>query len=267
MSDLVVAGVQSRQFWEDKCKNLEHFENLLERSDLSDVDVLLFPEMFHTGFTMNAKPLAETMSQSEGVDWLKTVSARYKCLTIASLIIEEDGLFYNRMVAVFPNGQLEKYDKMHLFSLAGEEKVFSPGMTEKILEFKGWRIKLQVCFDLRFPEGARNGIGKDGKPLYDLLVYNANWPTRRIKHWDILVPARAVENQCYVLAVNRIGTDGNGIEYDGHSQLVDAQGEVLQKYENSEEIVFTSVLSRTGLESLREKLAFLKDRKENVRIF
>lgn len=260
MSDLVVAGLQTQQHWEDKEKNLHHFDALLNQHDLNGVDILVFPEMFHTGFSMNAESLAEVMNDSLGITWLKQKSKKYHCVSIASLIIRENNQFFNRMVAVFPNGELEFYDKQHLFSMAGEDKVFTSGEKSKVIEYKGWRIKLQVCFDLRFPEGARNKIDSSGKPEYDLLIYNANWPKRRIAHWDILLPARAVENQCFVLAVNRVGTDGNDIEYDGHSQLVDGWGKILQRVDNTEEL-FTQTIKRESLDELRNTLVFLKDRK------
>lgn len=259
MSDLVVAGLQTQQYWEEREKNLHHFDALLNQYDLTGVDVLVLPEMFHTGFTMNAESLAEEMSDSLGISWLKENSEKYQCLSIASLIIKENNQYLNRMAAVFPDGTLEHYDKQHLFSMAGEDRVFTAGDEGKVLEYKGWRIKLQVCFDLRFPEGARNGIDKSGNPEYDLLIYNANWPKRRIAHWDILLPARAVENQCFVLAVNRVGVDGNDIEYDGHSQLVDGWGKVLLKLENSEEQLFVQTIEKGKLDDLRDTLVFLKD--------
>jgi omega-amidase len=260
MSNLVIAGVQASQFWEDREQNLLHFEQLLDKSDLSEVDVLVFPEMFHTGFTMNAASLAEEMSNSFGINWLTAVSKNYTCLTIASLIIKEEDQFFNRMVAVFPNGTVEHYDKRHLFSLAGEEKVFSPGTTQKIITYKDWKLNLQICFDLRFPESARNKIATDGTPEYDVLIYNANWPTRRIAHWDILIPARAVENQCYVIAVNRVGEDGNGLDYVGHSCVFDAIGNKEVTLQDGQEIVFKTTLCKTSLTEIREKLSFLKDR-------
>ena len=263
MQDLVVAGVQAQQFWEDKARNLRHFDELLRSNDLNDVDVLVFPEMFHTGFTMNAANLAEGMEDSIGIAWLKETSNRYQCLTIASLIIREDDKFYNRMIAVYPDGKLAYYDKRHLFSLAGEDQVFTPGEKDCIIHYQGWKIKLQICFDLRFPEGARNGIGNDNEPYYDILIYNANWPTRRIAHWDVLIPARAVENQCYVLAVNRVGVDGNAIEYNGHSQLIDGWGNFLVERQNIREVLFKASLKMSDLIDLREKLVFLKDKKPN----
>jgi predicted amidohydrolase len=260
MQNLVIAGVQAQQYWEDKAKNLLHFEQMLSVSDLSDVDVLVFPEMFHTGFTMKTDALADRMNDSIGITWLSGIAKQFDCLTLASLIVSEDENVFNRMVAVFPDGTLTYYDKRHLFSLAGEDMVFTPGDRDVIIEFKGWKIKPQVCFDLRFPEAARNGIGEDGQRLYDLLVYTANWPTRRIEHWDILIPARAVENQCYVLAVNRVGVDGNGIAYNGHSQLVDGWGNRIL-IEEDRELIMKSTLKKEDLKNIHDRIPFLKDKK------
>jgi omega-amidase len=261
MSDLVVACVQTRQFWENKEANQIHFEQLLAGTDLSGIDVLVFPEMFTTGFSMDAEHLAEEMGTSNGISWLKKKAVELNCLTVASLIIQEGKAYFNRMVACFPNGEIEWYDKIHLFSLAGEDKVFTPGSRKQIIAFRNWKINLQICYDLRFPENCRNGLTSEGNADYDLLIYVANWPKRRISHWDCLVPARAVENQCYVVAVNRVGEDGNGIEYDGHSMIVNAMGETEVFYAGGKEIVFINTLSREKLEETRRIIPFLKDKK------
>lgn len=261
MSDLVVTCVQSIQYWEEKPANLKHYDELLATSNLKKTDVLLFPEMFHTGFSMQAEKLAESMDNSEGIQWLKEKASQLDCLVITSLIIEANAQFYNRMVACFPNGEMRWYDKNHLFSLAGEDQNYTAGTTKSIVTFRGWKINLQICYDLRFPESCRNSIGKDGKPEYDLLVYVANWPTRRISHWDILIPARAVENQCYVVGVNRVGQDGNAIQYDGHSMVVNPLGDKDAFYGKGEELVFQSTLSREKLDQTREIIPFLKDKK------
>jgi len=261
MSDLVVTCVQSIQYWEDKPANLKHYDELLATSNLKKTDVLLFPEMFHTGFSMQAEKLAEHMDNSEGIQWLKEKAAQLDCLVMTSLIIESGAHYYNRMVACFPNGEMSWYDKNYLFSLAGEDQNFTAGTKETIIQFRGWKINLQICYDLRFPESSRNGLNKDGKPEYDLLVYVANWPTRRISHWDILLPARAVENQCYVVGVNRVGQDGNAIQYDGHSMVVNPLGAKEALHERGKELVFQSTLSREKLIQTRKMIPFLKDRK------
>lgn len=261
MSDLKVALVQTQQFWEDKKQNLNHFETLISNHLSESIDVLIFPEMFHTGFTMNAKNLAENMDDSLGLNWLKAKAKNLDCLCIASLIIEEDGQYFNRMVAVHPEGKVDYYDKIHLFSLAKEDEHYSPGTAKTIVEFRGWKLLLQVCYDLRFPENSRNSVKQNGEFDFDAIVYVANWPERRIAHWDALLPARAIENQCYVLAVNRVGSDNNQLQYSGSSQIIDAMGQYNQTPILNEEYVSTVCLSQSDLDSVRHSLAFLKDRK------
>jgi len=263
MSDLKVALVQTQQFWEDKTKNLQHFDTLLSAQLSESVDVLIFPEMFHTGFTMNAAALAEKMEDSMGLNWLKIKAKSYDCLCVASLIIAENEHYFNRMVAVHPNGNVDYYDKIHLFSLAKEDEHYSPGTTKTIVEFRGWKLLLQVCYDLRFPENCRNNISIDGTFAYDAIIFVANWPERRIAHWDKLLPARAIENQCYALALNRVGSDDNQLQYNGSSQIIDAMGQYKQAPILNKEIVSVSCLSQSDLDSVRHSLAFLKDRKVN----
>ena len=261
MSDLKIAALQANQYWADKEKNLAHFDDLLSKSKLSEVDVLVFPEMFHTGFSMNAASLHEEMNNSIGIDWLKQKAIQYDCLTVASLIIKENEKYFNRMVAVYPNGTIEYYDKRYLFSFAGENKVFSAGGTEKIIQYKGWNILLQVCFDLRFPEGARNKMIKNNTAKYDFVIYVANWPKKRIQHWEKLLPARAIENQTYVLGVNRVGIDGNQHEYNGRSCLYSPMGDIISELQDSQEGVLLGMINQESILYIREKMNFLIDRK------
>ncbi len=262
MSDLKVALVQTQQFWEDKTANLQHFNSLLT-SELSEpVDVLIFPEMFHTGFTMNTAALAESMDDSMGLNWLKTKAKACDCLCVASLIVKENEHYFNRMVAVHPDGNSEHYDKIHLFSLAKEDEHYAPGYKKTIVEFRGWKLLLQVCYDLRFPENCRNSILDNQHYAYDAIIYVANWPERRIAHWDKLLPARAIENQCYVLAVNRVGSDNNQLNYNGSSQLIDALGDYLVPPIIDNQGIKTAHISKEKLSEVRQKLAFLKDRKK-----
>jgi predicted amidohydrolase len=263
MSDLKVAMVQTQQYWEDKKANLQHFDTLLTSELHESIDVLIFPEMFHTGFTMNAKNLAENMEDSLGLIWLKTKAKKHDCLCIASLIIEEQGKYFNRMVAVHPEGKIDYYDKIHLFSLAKEDEHYSPGTARTKVEFRGWKLLLQVCYDLRFPENSRNSVQKDGSFEFDAIIYVANWPERRVAHWDALLPARAIENQCYVIAVNRVGQDANSLTYNGSSQVIDALGfYVVEPFKQIEAINIGS-LTMKNQEDIRQKLPFLKDRKAN----
>lgn len=263
MSDLKVALVQTQQFWEDKSANLQHFDSLLTAHLSESIDVLIFPEMFHTGFTMSAEVLAESMEDSMGLNWLKTKANSYDCLCVASLIIKENQHYFNRMVAVHPDGNVDHYDKIHLFSLAKEDEYYAPGDKKTVVVFRGWKLLMQVCYDLRFPENSRNIVSADGTFAYDAIIYVANWPERRIAHWDKLLPARAIENQCVVFAVNRVGSDNNKLEYSGSSQIIDAMGHYKQEPMLHKEIVANTVVSRSELDNIRHSLAFLKDRKVN----
>lgn len=261
MRNLKITLVQTNQFWEDKTSNLKHFDALLQNNLTEETDIIVFPEMFHTGFTMNVEVLAEEMTNSPGIDWLKNLAADKNTLCIASLIIQESERYFNRMVAIFPNGNVAHYDKIHLFTLAKEHEHFSPGKTRKTIEFRGWKIHLQVCYDLRFPENARNSVSNEDGYEYDLLLYVANWPERRIAHWDKLLPARAIENQCFVAAVNRIGEDATGLTYNGSSQVINALGDFeISPIKDKEEVVTIS-LNHNSLLETRTKLNFLKDRK------
>lgn len=255
MQDLKVTLVQTNQFWEDKEANLSHFESHIDQIDQL-TDIIVFPEMFHTGFTMNAKTLAENMD-GRGVSWLKDQAKKKNAAVVASLIIEEKGAFFNRMLFVTPEGKIEKYDKRKLFGLAKEDEHYSPGSKNTIVEHKGWKILLQVCYDLRFPENARNHVSK-GVSDYDAIIYVANWPEKRSLHWKVLLQARAIENQCYVLGLNRVGEDANKFSYSGDSCIISPLGEVEQ-YSSHEEILLNDMLEAETLRETRGKLPFLKD--------
>lgn len=256
MRDLRITLVQSNQIWEDKQANLHHFEQLI--SGVS-TDVIVFPEMFHTGFSMNPEKLAEKMTDSQGIAWLKKIAAEKSAACYTSLIIEENNCFYNRGVFVEPTGKITVYDKRKCFGLAGEDLVFTAGKNTAIVDYNGWKINLQICYDLRFPEICRNEV-KDETALYDVLIYVANWPERRKHHWNSLLVARAIENQCFVVGVNRVGTDANTLSYSGNSVVFNALGgaEAITN-ENTEQIV-TITISKESLTETREKLPFLKDK-------
>ena len=255
MQNLSITLVQTEQFWEDKAKNLAHFEQLLE--GIEATDLILFPEMFHTGFSMNAAELAETRDNSLGLDWLRKQAKKQQAAVYTSLIITENGHFYNRGVFVEPDGKITTYDKRKLFGMADESKYYTAGEKEVIVTYKNWNINLQICYDLRFPENIRNSE-INGKARYDLLLYVANWPERRISHWSALLPARAIENQCCVAGVNRIGLDANNLNYNGKSEIINLLGEKISNHLGSSNIISTT-LDYTELVSLREKLPFLKD--------
>jgi len=255
MQDLKVATVQANQVWEDKDVNFANYERLLK--NLTGVDLIVLPEMFQTGFTMNSASLAEKMD-GKSIAWLQKLASEKQAAVYTSLIIEESGNFFNRGIFMKPSGEFAVYDKRHLFGLAGEDNFFSAGKNKTIVEYKGWNINLQVCYDLRFPENCRNRE-IEGKPEYDLLLYVANWPERRVKHWSALLLARAVENQCYVVGVNRVGTDANELNYNGSSLVITPLGEIISNHSNNSESVGHTLLYAGELRETRIKLPFLKD--------
>ena len=246
-----IALIQSQLFWENPSENRILFQQKIN-SIHEEVDLIVLPEMFTSGFTMNPSFVAEKMN-GETVTLLQKLAKLKNCAITGSLVISENDNFYNRMIFIFPEGKIEYYDKKHLFTLAGEDKFYKSGNQKKIVEFRNFKICLQICYDLRFPSFARN------KEDYDVLVYVANWPKTRINAWDILLKARAVENMCYAIGVNRIGTDNNNLEYVGHSQSVDFLGNNIIESQKSEGI-FMATLNKNEMLSTRKKLGFLNDR-------
>lgn len=219
-------------------------------------EIVILPEMFSTGFSMSAEKLAETMD-GETVQWMKRVAAQKKIILTGSVIIEgEPGKYYNRLLWVLPNGQYGFYDKRHLFAYAEEDQHFHAGNKRLIASVKGWKINLLICYDLRFPVWARQQSGEN--PEYDILIYVANWPERRAEAWRSLLKARAIENQSYVIGVNRVGNDGKDIHYSGESMVIDPLGELLYTKKEAEDI-FTIVLDEEHLKQIRERFPFWKD--------
>lgn len=257
MQDLKVVIVQADQKWEDKKGNFANYTSLL--SAIKETDLIVLPEMFHTGFSMNVEKLGEKFEESEGINWLKKLADDRKAAVYTSLIIQDKNEYYNRGVFVYPNGNLEYYDKRKSFCLAGEDKYFSAGNNRTIVEYKGWKIQLQICYDLRFPEIARNEIDTNGDAIYDVLIYVANWPERRSLHWKSLLQARAIENQCYVIGVNRCGQDGSNLSYSGDSSIISPLGEKLIEI-NFNELISEKVLAYKELINTRKALPFLKDK-------
>jgi omega-amidase len=266
MSTIAITIIQTKLHWEDKAANLQMLgEKILSIKEKTEIVVL--PEMFSTGFSMNPKALAETM-EDKTVSWMKKIAAEKKIILTGSVIIEEDGRFYNRLVWMLPNGQYGIYDKRHRFAFAGEDDQYTAGTKRLIASAKGWKINLQVCYDLRFPVWSRQAPTqpphKEGEltnsqtPEYDILIYVANWPERRNTAWKTLLQARAIENQCYVVGVNRLGNDGNGIYHSGDSMVIDPLGEILY-HKKDEEDVFTIILQGDHLQSIREKFPFWRD--------
>jgi predicted amidohydrolase len=220
MDDLRVTLVQTDLAWEDRATNLKNLaETIGAQADHGDLIVL--PEMFATGFSMAPQALAETMT-GESVQWLHQIATSAGSTVTGSLMIEDGGHYHNRLFWVSPDGVQATYDKKHLFTFAGEDKVYTPGETPLQVSLKGWQIRPSICYDLRFPVWTRNRA-----PFYDLAIFVANWPAKRAAHWRSLLKARAIENQSYVVGVNRVGRDGNGHEYLGDSMAIDPLGRII----------------------------------------
>mgnify|MGYP006188618791 CR=1 FL=1 len=245
-----IALFQTKLAWENPAVNRKFIEEYFLNEDES-FDLFVLPEMFTSGFTMNPSAVAETMD-GETMTWLKELAKKKTCAITGSLVVKENGNFYNRMVFVFPSGEVKFYNKRHLFTLAGEEKVYTKGNEKVILNYNNWNICMQVCYDLRFPVFVRN-VEK-----YDLLLYVANWPKQRINAWDTLLKARAIENMCYTIGVNRVGEDANQLEYPGHSKAFDFLGNTLLDCEQ-ELGVFIVELDKTSQNDARVKFNFLND--------
>ena len=255
MSSLHISLVQTRLQWEDKSANLRHLEEKILGMP-GKAELVVLPEMFSTGFSMEAETLAEDMD-GPTLSWMKKIAGLKKIILTGSIIAREGDKFFNRLLWVLPNGQYGHYDKRHLFAYAGEDNRYSPGNKRLIASVNGWKIHLLICYDLRFPVWSRQSI-QNGQPEYDLLVYVANWPERRNQAWKSLLQARAIENQCYVVGVNRVGDDGHGIYHSGDSMVVDPLGNILY-HKAHEEDLFTIALEKEKLEEVRNKFPFWKD--------
>jgi len=221
-----------------------------------ETHIIVLPEMFSTGFSMKPAGLAELMD-GETVEWMKSIAAKKKSVVTGSLIIEEEGKYYNRLLWVLPNGEVGHYNKRHLFEYAGEGQHYTPGTNRFITSINGWKILLMVCYDLRFPVWARQQM-TEGTGEYDLLICVANWPDRRIHAWKTLLQARAIENQCFAVGVNRVGIDGKENYHTGDTMIVDPLGKVLYT-KTDEEDIYTCTLDKKIVEDVRNKLPFLAD--------
>ena len=246
-----IALLQAPLVWENPIANRKYFEAKI-KALAENVDLIVLPEMFTSGFTMNPKAVAETM-QGDTIIWLKNLAKAKNAAITGSLVMEENGHFFNRLVFVFPSGEIQKYDKKHLFTLAGEDKIYTAGTEKLIVDYMGFKICPLICYDLRFPVFARNTED------YDVLIYVANWPKIRINAWDSLLKARAIENMCYTIGVNRIGEDANQHEYIGHSQVIDFLGNYDIEPQEIEDIFITTLDKKKLLET-RQKFGFLNDR-------
>jgi len=254
MQDLKVTLVQANQVWEDPTANFKNYERLLK--EVADTDLIVLPEMFQTCFSMNLS-LALPFENHPAIHWLEKCAKEKNAAFYTSLMVKDGEQYFNRGVFVTPSGLQATYDKRKTFGLANEDDYFAAGTQATIVHYKGWNLNLQICYDLRFPEISRNKITNQSA-TYDVLIYVANWPHKRSEHWKALLKARAIENQCFVVGVNRVGMDGMQFEYSGDSRLIDALGQV-NLLEESEEMTQTFVMKRSELEEIREKLPFLKD--------
>ena len=255
MSSLTITLIQTNLFWEDKKANLDMLQQKIE-SIKEKTEIVILPEMFSTGFSMNAKLLAEKMD-GETVRWMKKIAAGKKIILTGSVIIEDQGKYFNRLIWMLPNGESGVYDKRHLFAFADEHSHYSAGNKKLIASVKGWKINLQICYDLRFPVWSRQAPG-ELENKYDLLINVANWPEKRSIAWKTLLRARAIENQCFVVGVNRVGEDGNKILYVGESSIIDPMGEIIYQKNNDEDI-FTFTLQKEKATETRGKFPFWKD--------
>ncbi|HZG23896.1 MAG TPA: nitrilase family protein [Chitinophagaceae bacterium] len=273
MSTLTVTVIQSQLHWKDAGANLQMFEEKI-KSIGEKTEMVVLPEMFNTGFISTPQPLAETMD-GPTVEWMKRIAAEHRIILTGSLIIKEDGKYFNRLIWMLPVGQYGHYDKRHLFAFASEHEEYTAGNKRLITSVKGFRLNMQICYDLRFPVWASqqsfasplmrkrrvsnfDAYKEIEHPEYDALVYVANWPERRNHAWKTLLQARAIENQCYVIGVNRVGKDGNDINYSGDSMVIDPLGEVLYQKPDDEDI-FTVVLKKERVDEIRSQFPFWKD--------
>ncbi len=249
MSFLKITLLQQPLAWMDGAANLRHFEPLLEQ--ITDSDLILLPEMFTTGFAMEAAQ--QSMPEEEVITWLQDKARQCNALVAGSAAIRSEAGAVNRFLLVQPDGIVHRYDKRHLFRMAQEHHHYQPGSERKVVEWRGWRILPQICYDLRFPVWSRN------RNDYDLALFVANWPAPRAHHWQALLTARAIENQAYVAGCNRVGTDGNGLHYRGDSRIIDPQGNIMASAEPHQACRLEARLSLEVLNNYREAFPAWRD--------
>jgi len=260
MSSLTITLIQTKLHWENKAANLVMLHDKIMGIQ-EKTEIVVLPEMFSTGFSMQPELFAESMD-GHTVAWMKQTAAEKRVILTGSIIIEENKSYYNRLIWMLPNGEYGYYDKRHLFAYGHEDQHYTAGSKRLIASVKGWKINLQVCYDLRFPVWARQAAALKGGERtgceYDCLFYVANWPERRMHPWRTLLQARAIDNQCYVVGVNRVGHDGNNIYHSGNSMVVNPVGEILYEKQHDED-VFTITLEKEKLDEIRNKFPFWRD--------
>lgn len=252
ISNLKITIFQAYLFWENVDKNLQNLALRLSMGIKEKTDLIILPEMFNTGFSMNAEVLAEEMNGTT-MRWMRNMAEKYECVVTGSLIIKENEHYYNRLIWMMPDGAFAHYDKRHLFGLGEEDKNYTSGNDKVIVTLKGWKIRLSICYDLRFPVWLRNQNEE-----YDILLIIASWPDIRSAHWNALIPARAIENQSYVIAANRVGHDGKEVYHSGHSQCIDPMGKTVY-YKPEDEDLYTFSISYEDLSKTRKNFPFLRD--------
>lgn len=252
MQYLKIALLQADLVWQNATQNRKQFSKKIN-AIREHVDLIVLPEMFTTGFSMQPQKIAENM-QGETVKWMQQLASEKEAAIVGSIIIFEDKKYYNRFLFVHPSGEINQYDKRHLFTLAREDDAYTSGNKKLIVNYNGWKICPLICYDLRFPVWARNTED------YDALLYVANWPKPRIAAWDTLLKARSIENMCYSIGVNRVGIDANKLEYSGHSVAYDCLGKKLTHIKTNQEDMAIVTLSKKHIKDVRAKLNFLNDK-------
>ncbi len=257
MQNLHCTIIQTALYWEDKAANLEMLGKKILAID-EKTHIVILPEMFSTGFSMRPETFAESMNGAT-IEWMRNIAQTKNVVLTGSLMIKDNNLYFNRLVWILPNGEIGYYDKRHLFGFGKEDEHYTCGKKRLMVSVNGWKINLQVCYDLRFPVWARQNMQENqGNPEYDVLINVANWPEKRSHAWKSLLIARAIENQCYVIGVNRVGYDGKEIYHSGDSMAIGPLGEIL--FEKShDECVFTIALDKTQLDDVRNQFPFLRD--------
>lgn len=251
MSNLKVSTVQFNIEWENKAENLAKISKLLKDGLQESTDIIVLPEMFSTGFSMQPEKLAEK-ENGDTYEFMRSLALEYGCYVCGSFIVEENSKYYNRLLITDPQGNYKTYNKRHLFSMANEDKFYTAGDEPLNLKIKDWNIGFNICYDLRFPVWLRN------RGATELMIFVANWPERRIKHWNTLLKARAIENQVYVVGVNRVGNDGNQIAHNGSTSVINPVGDLLYQCINEEQVK-TIELSKEPLQITRRHMPFLND--------
>jgi omega-amidase len=251
MNNLNITLCQTDLVWENIDANLNSFDERF-KTLARKTDVIILPEMFSTGFSMEPFNVAEIWP-GRTITWMKENAQKYNCAICGSIMVKVGEKYLNRFVWVDPQGDIQYYDKRHLFQMGGEHEVFEAGSKQLIVNYKGWRIAPFICYDLRFPVWSRN------RDKYDLAIYVANWPSARSLVWEKLLMARAIENQCYVAGVNRVGTDGRDIVYDGNSLMINARGEIMSNFKKEKEELLSFEIDKEELLDFRKKFPVFND--------